>query len=202
MLNDIYKVPVCVASFINYFYIHYFTWCSKPLCEAERSMVTLKRNLIILKLKYCHKVRRQKFWLWTSTGPHPLPRSISASYQGKQSRGSEKSQVLTVFPWASLPSEGSVFWERLYLPTDKDHGPGTSQKDRNMFPLRGLGWDRKHFTFPCPTFPSPLDSSQTLRTRRKNEGWDSFLSLLSLEIPNMYYPRIMSLWTNQAHFNQ
>lgn len=109
---------------IKYFYIHYLIWCWKPLCQAERSVVTSKRNLIILKSKNFHKVRIQKCWL-----PTPIVRSTTASYPGRAGQGIwDVSQVLTVFPRTC--SEGSVSWVGLYLATDNlnDYRPDISWK--------------------------------------------------------------------------
>ena len=47
----------------------------------------------------------------------------TASYPGTAEQGIwEGSQVLTVFPWMSLSSVGSVSWEELCLASDKGHG--------------------------------------------------------------------------------
>ena len=168
------------------------------------------------EVKVFHQLRWQKFWLWTSTGPHPLPRSITASYQGPQSRGSEKSQGLTVFPWTS-PLR-ALFSERdsIYQPAEimdlvahgKDREGGENADNCNWTTLKKkeghpcgarLGLAAPYLSGSHLSFSSWLCSNAENKKKRMT-GWDSFLSLV-LGNSDIYSPRIMSLWENQAHFN-
>ena len=201
MFNDIYKAPVRIASFKNYFYIHYLIWCSKPLCEAERSMVTTKRNLISLKQRYFMKSGDRSSDSGHLLGHTPLP-----SPSLLHTRGHRAGDLRSLRVWLSFhePPLWGLCFLRETLSTNQQRSWTwylTEKIERKGHPWGvWVGWTASYLSVSHLSFSSWLCSDAENKNKRMR-GWDSFLSLFSLGNSDIYYPRIMSLWENQAHFN-
>ena len=159
------------------------------------------------KSKYFHKVRRQKFWLLTSHMATYWATPIAQVHHCFMPRCGQSRNLRSVsdsdcFPMI-LSSEGSVFWEGLYLVIDilRDHGPGTSWKGQEGLPLESSGGIGRTLPLGVPPFLLLLALPWHWEQKEKNEGL-GLIGLTSLfrKVRYLLSKNNMTLYFNSYNF--